>query len=1178
MFYKCALVWFCLLLTIRGTEELLRIKKDRYKPEIWANTGENIKLFCELSENVENIRSFTYKWMKDGKAIDQSNSNYKIRMFKFLRIRSAVLSDTGVYKCSISNGAWSDSISVNFTVLDVVRTRPVMLKPKDKSTIYASVGHNVSVECVAYAQGNLHFQLLRVTGSGNGSKEMQVLKKPTEYKSDPLSDTKSFRRMEAVFHFNNISRDDFFVYTCMAGNSVGYATSSFRLAEIPHREEPSTAMPSTMRFAKRYFDPELVEVVGNKVSLDCTVHSSGPVTITWYFNGKMLTFDTINKNRLMKISPDRQVLTLLQLHPKELGKYECIVSNGRSSINRTMNVIPHGGVRTSPYMLKPVDNSTIYTSVGENITVECVAYGQPGLRFNLLLVTESSNGSKVVQFLKKPTVYRIEPSTSQAIFFFNNVTKSDFSLYICMVRNLFGYARTSFKLAEKPIPVASTTPGPSTLKFVRGSVPLVMKNNVGNRVTLDCEVKSTHPITVLWFFNGKALNFEDLELGRRMKLSRNHLVLTLLQLHADDKGKYKCHVSNGWDSIERTISIVPKKLVRASPFMDSPEDNSTIYASVGENISVECIAYAQGEVHFQLLRVTQGSNASDVVKVRKKPSISKNDPLSDSESLRRIRAVFSFDNLSEEDFQLYTCMAANSVGFSTTSFRLVKRTSIVAPSSQLPTSGTGIRKFTNDKQSQKDKQLHLILLSVFGAVMFVLIVIVPCICLKKLPCMNRRSKARIVYTHQPKTIDYEQDGSGRLSPSQFGAFQKTRGLSWKRSAKSTLSSTLTESYFQLDLPYDPEWEVKFDSLEFQSLLGEGAFGRVMKGISNGLPGNPDATVVAIKMLKEDATDHDLSDLISEMEVMKMIGKHKNIINLIGVCTQERLCVIVEYCRFGNLRQFLRERRPTGPPLPEPPEKLTLFDLASYAYQVSKGMEYLSSKKCIHRDLAARNVLVNDEKVLKIADFGLARDIHAEDYYRKRTDGRLPVKWMALEALFDRVYTTQSDVWSFGVLMWEIVTFGGTPYPGVPLEKLFDLLKSGYRMERPINCSEELYALMLSCWEENPSKRPTFSQTVNKLELLMQDLSDQVYLQLQPPVISPLSMEPYDSNSSSSSSSDSSVFNPQPQEPQKLVQMLINRTESDCNDSGISPGIYDPEESERRAFIRPGQLRVSFKNV
>ena len=116
-------------------------------------------------------------------------------------------------------------------------------------------------------------------------------------------------------------------------------------------------------------------------------------------------------------------------------------------------------------MLKPVDNSTIYTSVGENVTVGCVAYAKGNLHFQLLRVTESSNGSKVLQVLKKPTVYRIEPSTTQAIFFFNNVTKSDFSLYTCMAGNSLGYARTSFRLAGKPIPVASTTPGPSEFCF-----------------------------------------------------------------------------------------------------------------------------------------------------------------------------------------------------------------------------------------------------------------------------------------------------------------------------------------------------------------------------------------------------------------------------------------------------------------------------------------------------------------------------------------------------------------------------------------------------------------------------------------------------------------------------------------------------------------------------------------
>lgn len=176
-------------------------------------------------------------------------------------------------------------------------------------------------------------------------------------------------------------------------------------------------------------------------------------------------------------------------------------------------------------------------------------------------------------------------------------------------------------------------------------------------------------------------------------------------------------------------------------------------------------------------------------------------------------------------------------------------------------------------------------------------------------------------------------------------------------------------------------------------------------------------------LAEGHTDSEMMDLVSEMEMMKMIGKHVNIINLLGACTQGGpLYVIVEFAPHGNLRDFLRDHRPSsgyeavieqGDPSAATKESnkktLTQKDLVSFAYQVARGMEYLASRRCIHRDLAARNVLVSDEYVLKIADFGLARDIHCHDYYRKTTDGRLPVKWMAPEALFHRVYTTQSDV-------------------------------------------------------------------------------------------------------------------------------------------------------------------------
>ncbi|XP_061596549.1 fibroblast growth factor receptor 4 [Cololabis saira] len=619
----------------------------------------------------------------------------------------------------------------------------------------------------------------------------------------------------------------------------------------------------------------------------------------------------------------------------------------------------------------------------------------------------------------------------------------------------------------------------------------------GNTVKFRCPATGSPMPSIRWLKNGREFRGEHRIGG--IKLRHQHWSLVMESVVPSDRGNYTCVVENKYGSI--THSYVLDVLERSPhrPILQAGLPANTT-AVVGSDVQFQCKVYSDAQPHVQWLKHIEnngsryGPNGFPYVKVLKTGSLN----MSDVE-------VLYLSNVTMEDAGEYTCLAGNSIGFAHQSAWLT----VLSEEEAAEVVDAMETKYTD------------IIIYACGFLALVMAIIIVVLC--RMQVHPRREPFDALPVQKlskfPLRRQYsvESNSSGKSSASLM-----------RVARLSSSCSPMLAGVVEFELPYDPDWEFPRENLTLGKPLGEGCFGQVVRADAYGInkDSSEQATTVAVKMLKDDATDKDLADLISEMELMKVMDKHKNIINLLGVCTQDGpLYVLVEYASKGSLREYLRARRPPGMDYTfdvtkVPEEQLTFKDLLSCAYQVARGMEYLASKRCIHRDLAARNVLVTEDNVMKIADFGLARGVHQIDYYKKTTNGRLPVKWMAPEALFDRVYTHQSDVWSFGVLMWEIFTLGGSPYPGIPVEELFKLLKEGHRMDKPSNCTHELYMMMRECWHAIPTQRPTFKQLVEELDRTLLSISDE-YLDLSTP------FEQYspscEDTSSSCTSDDDSVF-------------------------------------------------------
>ncbi|KAJ8337655.1 hypothetical protein SKAU_G00366210 [Synaphobranchus kaupii] len=278
------------------------------------------------------------------------------------------------------------------------------------------------------------------------------------------------------------------------------------------------------------------------------------------------------------------------------------------------------------------------------------------------------------------------------------------------------------------------------------------------------------------------------------------------------------------------------------------------------------------------------------------------------------------------------------------------------------------------------------------------------------------------------------------------------------------------------------------TLTLGKVLGAGEFGSVYEGVFS--PQDGGDIKVAVKTMKVGI--HSLDDLdsfLKEAEIMQGFD-HDNVVKLFGVTLEQvqeqdssvpMPMLILPFMKHRDLRRFLIATRYNDIAMFVPYQSLLRFMI-----DIAAGMEYLSSHSFIHRDLAARNCMLDDDLRVCVADFGLSKKIYSANYYRQKVAIRMPVKWMALESLSESMYSTKSDVWSFGVTMWEIVSRGRTPYPGVANHELLDLLESGHRLKHP-ECDQKLYEIMLNCWSRDPNQRPGFGELGERLKALLSEL-------------------------------------------------------------------------------------------
>ncbi|XP_075164200.1 breathless [Haematobia irritans] len=874
----------------------------------------------------------------------------------------------------------------------------------------------------------------------------------------------------------------------------------------------------------------ITRIPGDNVTISCLPPIPTVVNTTWWLNKSEIDV-FVPKVKIKKLA-----LYISDIDTTDSGLYTCQQCNITYCIRRSTVLI----IIPKKLAIAGLHNKTV--NVGDNAVFQCnvvsdLEYNVTWLKHNIDL----DRTRNVFHLLKNDNVKQmISQSEEPHILKLGSVQEEDEGWYTCIAANEIGQAsysayltiskskevvelNSSKDVATDSVPILNTlnleqhdndessdheieyenkpTYGnverPPEFKNTNKLIHQLHKPS-GSSLQLLCPATGNPMPNITWTRN-------DTKIERHIgKVNYKKWSIQMDDAITKDSGVYKCRICNSLGCIEHATKITIFDRLRSKPIIsDKFPQNQTVL--INNNASLECRVVSDLEPYIVWLKYSRKNESIEELEKLVQNFDKKPTNTSDVVVLERDPDkpnILSFPNATHDDEGWYSCVAASSLGQTVASAYL----KVV------------------DKLPHRDglQRSHPAWITTVGIVVVLLFLLGTVFIIYVLRNLKHEKvlKQRIETVHQwtKKVIIYKPPSSeGSSCDFQMPVIKIEKQ---RTTFTTSTNSDPTQGFNEYEFPLDSNWEINRNQLTLGSTLGEGAFGRVVMAQGSGfVHGSSSAgtatTIVAVKMVKEEHTDADMASLVREMEVMKMIGKHINIINLLGCCSQNGpLWVIVEYAPHGNLKDFLKKNRPLSAwgscSLKRSSEylqektMLTEKHLTSFAFQIARGMEYLASRRCIHRDLAARNVLVSDDYIMKIADFGLARDIQDTDYYRKNTNGRLPIKWMAPESLQEKFYDSQSDVWSFGILLWEIMTYGEQPYPNVmSAEELYSYLITGQRMEKPPRCSLNIYMLMRQCWHFDSSARPTFSEIVENLDKILQlssATSNEEYLDLSMPML------------------------------------------------------------------------------